>query len=167
MGHWPIHSSWSVESTICYVNMSLCYCVSQWFRVQRWAVTLARFLITGIPPFLSLNTSLKIKTVISKVLITVSISRLKIWESRFQAQYHDSNFKSLKSSRKLMTQLSKVLITVSIYGLNSWLSNHCPNLETVSTKQKLLENVTTPMWKILLFGKIIVTFELMLQFDAQ
>ena len=33
--------------------------------------------------------------------------------------------------------------------------------------QKLLENVTSPIYKILLFGKIIVTFDLTLQFDAQ
>ena len=43
---------------------------------QRWAVTLARVSITVMPPcFLSLDTSLAIKTVISKVSIPVSISR--------------------------------------------------------------------------------------------
>ena len=79
----------------------------------------------------------------------------------------DSNFKSLDSSLDIKTQLSKVSIPVSISRLNSWISNLCSNLETVSAKQKLLENVTSPMCKMLLFGKMIVTFELMLQFDAQ
>ena len=74
-------------------------------RDQRGAVTLARVSITGIPPcFFSLDTSLDIKTMISKVLIPVSISRLKIWY--------------LNSSLNIKTQISKVLIPVSISRLN-------------------------------------------------
>ena len=69
---------------------------------QRWSVTLARFSITAIW-FCSLDTSLDIQTVILKVLIPVSISRLKIWESQFQSQYQDSGFKRLDSSLHLMT----------------------------------------------------------------
>ena len=109
----------------------------------RWAVTLARVSITGIPPcFLSLDTSLDIKTVISKVSIPVSISRLKISESRFQSRYQDSNFKSLDSSLNIKTQLWKVSILVSMSRLDSWIYNRCPNLDTGSAKQKILENAT-------------------------
>ena len=68
---------------------------------QRWACSLARVSITGIPPcFFSLD----IKTVISKVSIPVSISRLKIWKSRFQSRYQDSVFKSLDSSLDIKTR---------------------------------------------------------------
>ena len=70
-------------------------------------------------------------------------------------------------SLDIKTQLSKVSIPVSISRLNSWISNLCSNLETVSTKQKILDYVTSPMCKMLLFGKMIVTFELILQIDAQ
>ena len=60
------------------------------------------------PCFLSLDTSLDIKTVISKVLIPVLISRLKTSESQFQSRYQDSNFKTLDSSLNIKTQLWKV-----------------------------------------------------------
>ena len=53
--------------------------------------------------FLSLNTSIDIETVISKVLIPVSILRLKIGESQFQFQYQHSNVKSLDSSLNIKT----------------------------------------------------------------
>ena len=95
------------------------------------------------PCFFSLDTSLDIKTVISKVLIPVSISRLKISESRFQSRYQDSNFKSLDdSSLNIKTQLWKVSILVSMSRLDSWIYNLCSNFDTGSAKQKILENAT-------------------------
>ena len=82
---------------------------------HRWAVALTRVSITGIPPcFLILDTSLNIKTVISKVSISFLISRLKIWKSRFQSRYKDYNFKSLDFSLNIKTQLPNILIPVSI-----------------------------------------------------
>ena len=131
-------------------------------------MTLATVSIIRIPScFLSLATSLNTKTVISKVSIPVWIWRLKISESRFQSRYQDSNFKTLDSSLNIKTQLSKVSILVSMFRLNSWISNLCPNFKTGSAKQKLLENATPPICKILLIGKMALTFVLMLQFDAQ
>ena len=109
------------------------------------------------------------------VLIPVSISRLWSQKSWFQSRYQDSRFQSLASSldiktqiskisipADIKTQLSKVSIPVLISRLNSWISNLCSNLETVSAKQKILENVTPTMCKMLLVGKMILTFELML-----
>ena len=69
------------------------------------------------PCFLSLDTSLDIKTVILKVLIPVSISRLNISESQFQSRYQrlkfqksqfqsryqDSTIKSLEFSLDVQT----------------------------------------------------------------
>ena len=139
-----------------------------WTSWQRWAVTLVRISITGIPPcFLSLNTSLDIKTVISKVSIPVEISRLKISVSWFHSQYQDSNFKSLDSSLNIRTKLWKFSILVFMSRLDSWIFSLCTNLETGSAKQKVLENATLPICKIFLFSKIVVTFELMLIFVAQ
>ena len=72
---------------------------------QRWACSLVRVLITGIPPcFL--------------VSIPVSISRLWYQKSRFQSWYQDSRFESLDSSLDIKTQFSKVSITVSISRLS-------------------------------------------------
>ena len=101
---------WGSKCCICvFVYVYLC---------QRWAVTLARVLITGIPfQFVSLNTGLDIKTVILKVSIPVSISRLKIWKSWFQSQVKDTSFKSLDSSLNIKTQVSKVSIPASISRL--------------------------------------------------
>ena len=72
---------------------------------QRWAVTLARVSITGIPP-------------VFWVLIPVSISRPWSQKSRFQSPYQDSRFDSLNSSLDIKTQISKVSIPVSISRLN-------------------------------------------------
>ena len=119
------------------------------------------------PCFFSLNTSLNIKTVISKVSIPVLISRLKIWESPFQSQYKNSNFKSLDSSLDIKTQLSKVAIPVSMSRLDSRIFNLCPNLEACPAAQIIIDNANPPMCKILLFSKKTVTFEMMMQFDAQ
>ena len=101
----------------------------------------------------SLDTSLDIKT--------------HKFQSKFQSQYQDSNFKSLDLSLNIKNKLSTVLIPVTMSRLNSCISNLCPNPETGSEKQEFLENATPSMCKIFLFGKMVVTFDLMLQFDAQ
>ena len=115
----------------------------------------------------SLDTSLDIKTRFSKVSIPVSISRLNFQKSWFQSQYQDSNFKSLDSILISRLNYQKSPFQSRYPDLTLEFPTFCSNLETISANLKLLENVTPPMCKMLLFGKMIVTIELMLPFDAQ
>ena len=110
-----------------------------WTRDEQWLSRESRSQWSP-PVFLSLDTSLDIKTGISKVLIPVSISRLKILESRYQSRYQDSNFKILDSSLDIKTQLWKVSILVSMSRLDSWIYNLCPNLETGKCNLTNLQN---------------------------
>ena len=90
--------------------------VSVLLRDEQWLSRKSRS--QGSPPiFLSLDTSLNIKTVISKnldssldiktqdfrVSIPVSISRLKFQKSWFQSRYKDSTIKSLDFSLDVQT----------------------------------------------------------------
>ena len=68
--------------------------------------------------------SLNIKTLILKVSIPVSISRLESWKSRYQSRYQDCNFKSLNTSLNTKTAVLKVSITVSISRLDFQMSRY-------------------------------------------